>query len=233
MINGILPINKPEGWTSFDVVAKVRGMARALTGEKKIKVGHSGTLDPMATGVLPVFIGKATKTIDLLKSQDKEYVAGFKLGMKTDTLDITGDTISEQECEISKEQLLSALASFTGEIEQLPPMYSAVKIDGKRLYDLARQGKEVKREPRKAMIYEIELLEYDGKDSGIFRVSCGKGTYIRTLIDDIGTALKLCGGVMTSLIRTKANGIDLSQCHEIANISVENFPELLNAENYI
>jgi tRNA pseudouridine 55 synthase len=233
MINGILPINKPEGWTSFDVVAKIRGMARALTGEKKIKVGHSGTLDPMATGVLPVFIGKATKTIDLLKSHDKEYVASFKLGMKTDTLDITGEVLSQQECEISKEQLLATLSSFTGETEQLPPMYSAVKIDGKRLYDLARQGKEVKREPRKAMIYEIELLEYDGKDSGTLRVFCGKGTYIRTLIDDIGTSLALCGGVMTSLIRTKANGIGISECHEIADISVEQFPELLNAENYI
>ena len=233
MINGILPINKPAGWTSFDVVAKIRGIARALTGEKKIKVGHSGTLDPMATGVLPVFIGKATKTIDLMKTHDKAYVAGFKLGTKTDTLDITGDVLSQQECEISKDQLLKTLAAFTGEITQLPPMFSAVKIDGKRLYDLARQGKEVERKPRKAMIYEIELLEYDGKDSGTLRVSCGKGTYIRTLIDDIGVALNLCGGVMTSLIRTKANGIDISQCHEIADISPESFPPLLNAEDYV
>ena len=234
MINGILPLNKPAGWTSFDAVDKVRRIARAVTGERKIKVGHSGTLDPMATGVLPIFIGKATKTIDLLKTHDKEYVAGFKLGVKADTLDITGTVLAEQTVNISREQLLETLAGFTGKITQLPPMYSAVKIDGKRLYDLARQGQQVERKPRGAAVYELELIDYTPEAAaGTLRVSCGKGTYIRTLIDDIGTSLNLCGGVMTSLIRTFANGINLAQCYEISDISTDNFPPLLDPENYI
>lgn len=203
-MNGVLVVNKPMGCTSFDVVA----ILRRLTGEKRI--GHCGTLDPNATGVLPVLIGKATKAQDILPDHDKCYVAEFSLGTVTDTLDIWGKVISKEKTFVKEQEILDVLCDFSGEIEQIPPMYSAIKQDGRRLYDLAREGIEVKRESRRITVYSIELLSFDeDAQCGKLRVACSKGTYIRTLIDDI--AKRFCtGGVMTSLVRTSACGFPLS-----------------------
>lgn len=195
-MNGLIIVDKPAGWTSHDVVGKLRGIFH----EKRI--GHSGTLDPMATGVLPVFVGRATRGVEFCESDEKEYVAGLKLGMTTDTQDVTGAVLSETPCEVSVCALQEALDQFKGEITQIPPMYSAVKIGGKKLYELARRGVEVERKPRAVQIRELELLQFDGADA-LLRVVCSKGTYIRTLCDDIGKALG-CGGTMSSLRRTRA-----------------------------
>ncbi len=204
---GILCINKPEGFTSFDVIAKLRGIL------KMRRLGHTGTLDPMATGVLPVLVGKAAKACDILPDHDKIYEAGFHLGVTTDTQDVTGTILSQKTAEfVTEETLRSTLCRFTGNIMQIPPMYSAVSVNGKRLYDLARQGIEVEREARLITVYSLELLSYDSSEkSGTFRIACSKGTYIRTLINDIGEALS-CGGIMTSLVRTKACGFTLDDC---------------------
>lgn len=203
-MDGVIVINKPQDFTSFDVVAVMRGLI------KEKKAGHTGTLDPMATGVLPLLFGNATKAQSLLPDSDKEYKAEFKLGVTTDTLDITGKVISENEVNVKKSDILNILADFTGEIMQLPPMYSAVQKDGKRLYDLARKGMVVERKPRPVFINGLKLLDYDEKSgTGSLRVSCSKGTYIRTLIDDIGRALG-CGGTLTALCRTAACGYSLS-----------------------
>lgn len=208
-MNGVLLINKPEGFTSFDVIAVLRG----LTGQRK--AGHTGTLDPNATGVLPVLLGNAAKAQDLIENHDKEYIAGFTLGITTDTLDIWGTQTYCGESHIEREQLENTLADFRGEIEQTPPMYSAVQKNGVRLYDLARKGIEVERDKRRVRIYELELLGFDSESqSGTLLVSCSKGTYIRTLIDDVGRGLSV-GAVMTSLQRTKACGFDLERCHTL------------------
>lgn len=205
-MNGLLLVDKPKGFTSFDIVA----ITRKLTSQKKI--GHTGTLDPNATGVLPLLLGNATKAQDIIPNHDKEYVAGFKLGLKSDTLDIWGKITEEKESNITSEKLSSIITTFLGNIEQVPPMYSAVSVNGQRLYDLARKGIEVERKPRTIMIYELKLLEFDEKSqSGKIKVFCSKGTYIRTLIDDIGKALGV-GAVMTSLDRTKACGFLKEQC---------------------
>lgn len=209
-VNGILLIDKPSGFTSFDICAVVRGMLRTK------KVGHSGTLDPMATGVLPVLIGSATRALDLIPSHDKTYVADFCLGMTTDTLDITGKVLSESRADIDAEQLESVLERFRGDIMQVPPMYSAVSVGGKKLYDLARQGVEVEREARRVTVYRLTLDSYDCESStGVLTVACSKGTYIRTLIDDIGKSLG-CGAVLTSLRRTEASGISVDRCMTLA-----------------
>ncbi|MBR6101639.1 MAG: tRNA pseudouridine(55) synthase TruB [Ruminococcus sp.] len=203
---GVLPVFKPEGWTSFDVIAKLRGILHIR------RLGHAGTLDPMATGVLPVFVGKATKACDILPDSDKAYEAGFRLGLSTDTQDITGKVITECGDKVSEALVLTALEGFRGEIMQLPPMYSAVKVGGQRLYDLARQGKEVEREPRRITVYKAELTEYnESTREGRLYISCSKGTYIRTIIHDLGAALS-CGGAMTSLCRVSAAGFDLEDC---------------------
>lgn len=203
MLNGIICINKPSDFTSFDVVKKLRGITKVK------KIGHAGTLDPMATGVLPIFLGVATKACDILPNNDKRYTASFKLGFETDTEDIWGTVTKEYSKKVAKEELLSVLPSFKGEIMQIPPMYSAIQINGKRLYDLARQGIEVEREARKITVYSIELLSYNANDmTGVLDISCSKGTYIRTIISDIGKALG-CGGVMTALNRTEASGFTL------------------------
>lgn len=205
-MNGVLLVNKPQGFTSFDVVA----VARKICSQKKI--GHTGTLDPNATGVLVLLLGNATKAQDIIPNHDKEYTASFRLGITTDTLDIWGKTLSQNESSVTREQLEAALADFRGEIEQIPPMYSAVSVNGQRLYDLARKGVEVEREPRKITVYELELLSFDeGSQSGSLRVMCSKGTYIRTLIDDLGKALKT-GAAMTALNRTAACGFRLESC---------------------
>lgn len=205
-MNGILCVNKPQGWTSFDVVAKTR----RLLGVKKI--GHAGTLDPMATGVLPLFVGKATRAISLLPDHNKSYRAAFLLGQKTDTLDRTGTVLERTESHLTAENIDYALAAFRGEIEQIPPMYSAMKQNGKRLYELAREGKKVERKPRRVHISRLRLLSFDERtQSGRLEVDCSAGTYIRSLCDDLGVALGV-GAVLTDLERVFACGFSLSDC---------------------
>ena len=203
MANGILIVDKPAGWTSQDVAAKLRGVFH----EKRI--GHGGTLDPMATGVLPIFIGRATRGVEFFESAEKEYVAGLKLGTVTNTQDTTGEVLEHNPVTVSREDVAAVLAQFTGQIEQIPPMYSAIKINGQKLYELARKGKEVARQPRRITILDLELLDGAGADY-MFRVRCSKGTYVRTLCHDIGRALG-CGGCMSSLRRTKAGMFTLQQ----------------------
>ena len=206
-MNSFIYVDKPEGITSFVASAKVR----RLFGIKK--AGHTGTLDPMATGVLPIAIGHATRFIELIPSHDKAYRAKFILGKTTDTLDITGNVTGEDEVRCTKEDVINALADFRGEIELIPPMYSAIKKDGVRLYDLARQGIEIERESRKVTVYSLELVSYC-EDTAEYEIDCecSSGTYIRTLIADIGEKLG-CGGTMTALRRTKANGVTIDKCY--------------------
>ncbi len=204
-MNGVLIVDKPARFTSFDVVA----VLRKLSGQRKI--GHTGTLDPNATGVLPLLLGNAAKAQDIIPNHDKEYVAGFRLGITTDTLDIWGQVKTEQKSSADRIATEAVIKDFTGEIEQIPPMFSAVSVNGRRLYDLARQGIEVERKPRKVTVYELELVSFDEKkQSGTLRVKCSKGTYIRTLIDDLGRKLGT-GAVMTALRRTMACGFELKQ----------------------
>ncbi len=202
----ILCIDKPQDFTSFDVVAKLRGMSGIR------RVGHAGTLDPMATGVLPVFFGRATKACDILPVQDKRYTARFQLGLTTDTLDITGRVTSTSGRRATTEEVQRAAASFAGETLQVPPMYSAIRVGGQRLYDLARQGIEVERKPRPVMIYELHLTGAD-EDKQEFEIDvlCAKGTYIRTLCADIGSTLGT-GACVTFLRRTMAAGFTIEQC---------------------
>ena len=203
---GMIPVFKPAGWTSFDVIAKLRGILHIK------RLGHAGTLDPMATGVLPVFVGKATKACDILPDSDKAYEADFVLGITTDTQDVSGETLSSCDADVPAGEIEAALGAFRGEIMQLPPMYSAVKVGGKRLYELARQGREAEREPRKITVYELKLIHYDEVPGrGKLFVSCSKGTYIRTIIHDLGQALG-CGAAMSSLCRVRAAGFALDDC---------------------
>ena len=213
MANGILIIDKPTDWTSMDVCAKLRGVFH----EKRI--GHGGTLDPMATGVLPVFIGRATRAVEFATESDKEYVATLQLGVITNTQDSTGEILERRPVSVSREDLLALLPQFTGPLEQVPPMYSAVKIGGKKLYELARKGQEVERQARKITIHELELLEDGSNQPDCFslRCLCSKGTYIRTLCHDIGMVLG-CGGCMSSLRRTMAGGFLLSQAHPLEEV---------------
>ncbi len=202
MANGILIVDKPQGWTSMDVCAKLRG----LFHEKR--VGHAGTLDPMATGVLPVFIGRATRAVEFAAQSDKEYIAALKLGVITNTQDTTGEVMETRPVTATRADLEAALPRFRGDIQQVPPMFSAVKRDGKKLYELARKGREVEREPRPVTIRTLEVLRPLGEDEYELRVVCSKGTYVRTLCHDIGQALG-CGGCMSALRRTKAAGFTL------------------------
>ncbi len=219
MPNGILIVNKPAGWTSQDVAAKLRGVYH----EKR--VGHGGTLDPMATGVLPIFIGRATRAVPFFEHADKVYEATLRLGLVTDTQDITGRTLTEHPVDITPEQLEAALAGFRGEIQQIPPMYSAIKIGGQKLYALARQGKEIERRPRPVTIYELTCVEHDNSQF-VLRVHCSKGTYVRTLCHDIGAALG-CGGCMAALTRTRAGAYTLAQAHTMEQILAAPDPEAL------
>lgn len=209
-MTGIICINKPQEFTSFDVVAIMRGCFHTK------KVGHGGTLDPMATGVLPVFVGGATKAVDVIPDSDKSYRAGFRLGYTSDTQDIWGKLQPQSEKDISESTLLSTLDAFRGDIMQIPPMYSALKVNGQKLCDLARKGIEIEREPRPINISRLDLIEFDGRD-GIIEVDCSSGTYIRTLIHDIGMALG-AGAVMSSLCRTRACGFSIIQCHAIDEV---------------
>ncbi len=211
-MNGILLIDKPKDHTSFDVVAIVRGCLR----EKK--TGHTGTLDPMATGVLPILLGSATKAQALLPDTDKEYEASFRLGLTTDTLDITGNILSKCEAHADAGQIEALLPHFRGDIMQLPPMYSAVSKNGVRLYELARKGIEAEREARPVHIGLLKLMSFDEETQcGTLRISCSKGTYIRSLCDDIGKELG-CGCVMTDLRRTRACGFDISEATPLCEI---------------
>lgn len=211
-MNGIICVNKPQGFTSFDVIAKLRGIMKIR------RLGHGGTLDPMATGVLPVFVGTATKACDIMPDNTKSYRAGFKLGQVTDTQDITGEVISSSDMAVSRDALEAVIPDFVGDIMQLPPMYSAVQVNGQRLYDLARQGVEVERQPRQIHVDRLILTEYDENTrEGVLEIYCGKGTYIRTIINDIGEKLG-CGGIMTSLVRTSSGGFTLAECHTMEEI---------------
>lgn len=211
MPNGIIIIDKPQDWTSMDVCAKLRG----VLGERRI--GHAGTLDPMATGVLPVFVGRATRAVEFAERGDKEYVAGLKLGIVTDTQDTSGNTLEEHPVEVTAEQVKAVLPQFTGDILQVPPMYSAIKINGKKLYELARKGREVERPARPVTIHALTLEEQTAPDEFTIRVKCSKGTYVRTLCHDLGAALG-CGGCMSSLRRTMACGFTLSEAHPLAEV---------------
>ena len=209
-MTGIICVRKDKDITSFGVVAKVRG----ITGERK--AGHTGTLDPAATGVLPIMLGGATRFLDFLPESDKGYRAGFILGKTTDTLDITGNVTAEYEVSSDVKDVEAALNEFKGVISQIPPMYSAVSVDGKRLYELARKGIEVERQSRTVEIKKLELIGHNENEYTI-DVVCSKGTYIRTLIDDIGKRLG-CGAVMTSLDRTLAMGFTAADCVTIEQL---------------
>lgn len=211
-MNGVINVYKERGFTSHDVVAKLRGILHMK------KIGHTGTLDPDATGVLPVCIGKATKVCGLLTDKDKTYRAVVKLGVTTNTEDMTGEILSHHPVSVTKEQIEMAVSKFVGEIEQIPPMYSAIKINGKKLYELARQGKEVERKARKVTIYEIKVLSIDFSENEFtMEVSCSKGTYIRTLCKDIGEFLG-CGAAMKTLVRTRVSEFYLEQALTLGQI---------------
>ena len=222
MPSGILIIDKPESWTSQDVCAKLRGVFRER------RIGHAGTLDPMATGVLPVFVGRATRAVEFASESEKEYVAGLRLGLVTDTQDVTGAVLFQRAADVSREALEAVLPQFRGEIFQVPPMYSALKVDGKKLYELARKGREVERQPRPITIYELELGEQLSGTDWELRVLCSKGTYIRTLCHDIGAALG-CGGTMAALRRTKVAGFSIEQAVTLEQVQAADDPTALLA----
>lgn len=210
--NGILNINKPEGWTSQDVVAKLRGRLHIR------RVGHTGTLDPMATGVLPVCFGKATRIIEYYDDDFKTYEAEMKLGMVTDTLDITGTVLETKSVDVSEEDVIQAICSFRGWITQIPPKYSALKVNGKPLYKYAREGVEVEIKSRKIYVADIQPMEVNLRENRIlFRVTCSKGTYIRTICDDIGKKLG-CGGTMTALQRTQSGCFRVEEARTLPEI---------------
>ena len=209
-LSGILLMNKPQGFTSHDVVAKLRGILHTR------KIGHGGTLDPLATGVLPVFIGGATKAADFAAAQDKEYVAGITLGYCTDTQDVTGEMLQTSERYAAEYAVKRAVRGFIGPQQQIPPMYSALKVNGKKLYELARQGKEVERQARPVQILDIQIESIDLPRATFF-VTCSKGTYIRTLCYDIGRKLG-CGGCMESLLRTRVDRFELKDSLTLSQI---------------
>lgn len=215
-MDGILNVYKEKGYTSHDVVAKLRGILRQK------KIGHTGTLDPEAEGVLPVCLGNATKVCELLTEKEKQYEAVLQLGITTDTQDMTGVILKEEPVSFQEEKLREAISSFLGAYDQLPPMYSAIKVDGKRLYELAREGKEIERSTRRVVIHDITILEMLPEASQVrILVDCSKGTYIRTLCQDIGERLG-CGGCMAALVRTrsgnflKKDSLTLEEIRELA-----------------
>lgn len=216
-MNGIVIIDKPEGWTSQDVVSKLRGVLHTK------RIGHGGTLDPMATGVLPVFVGRATRAVEFFEHAEKTYEAVLRLGVVTDTEDITGTALEEKEVSVTEEQLLAALENFRGQIQQIPPMYSAIKINGQKLVDLARKGREVERKPRTITIHKLECLEFSGETVKLL-VHCSKGTYIRTLCKDIGAALG-CGGCMQSLRRVTAGEYTIAEAVPLTALVTAQNPE--------
>lgn len=209
-MDGMLIIRKEKGFTSFDVVAKLRGILHTR------KIGHTGTLDPEAEGVLPIAIGAATRLVDLFTEKQKTYEAVLHLGITTDTQDMTGTVLQEQQVTVTEQEVTNVLESFLGDQEQVPPMYSALKVNGKKLYELAREGKTVERKARPVTFYEIQILEMK-LPLVRFTVTCSKGTYIRTLCNDIGEKLG-CGGCMESLLRTATGAFTLEESVTLAQV---------------
>ena len=216
-MNGIVIIDKPQGWTSQDVTARLRRVFNTR------RIGHGGTLDPMATGVLPVFVGRATRGVEFFEHAEKTYETVLRLGMTTDTEDVTGTVLEEKEVNITRERVDAVLEQFRGEILQVPPMYSALKVNGQKLCDLARKGREVERKPRPITIHQLELLEM-GENTLRLRVRCSKGTYIRTLCKDIGLALD-CGGCMAELRRVTAGEYTIEESVPLLQLLEEPEPE--------
>lgn len=210
MYHGVINVYKEAGFTSHDVVARLRGIC------KQKKIGHTGTLDPDAVGVLPVCLGNATRLCDMLTDRTKEYVASFRLGIVTDTQDLSGKVLESHTPDMDPQSVRQAVSSFVGDQLQVPPMYSALKVDGKRLYELAREGKTVERKARQITIYELELLKEEHPDYTM-RVCCSKGTYIRTLCHDIGQKLG-CGGVMTHLLRSRVGEFRAEDAYRLSEI---------------
>ena len=219
-MNGIVIVDKPAGWTSQDVVSKLRGVLHTR------RIGHGGTLDPMATGVLPVFVGRATRAVEFFEHAEKTYEAVLRLGITTDTEDISGTVLKEKPVAVTRQQLEETLTQVRGEIQQVPPMYSALKINGQKLCDLARKGKEVERKSRTITIFQLDCLDFDGQAARL-RVNCSKGTYIRTLCKDIGEALG-CGGCMESLRRTAAGAYAIEEA-----VALQTLVDAADPENYL
>ena len=209
-MNGIVVVDKPQDWTSHDVVGKLRGVY------KERRIGHSGTLDPLATGVLVVFVGRATRAVEFAENDEKEYIAGLRFGIRTDTADITGNVLEESDRRPEEAEVREALNCFRGQIEQIPPMYSAIKVKGQKLYQLARKGQVVERKPRTVTISALDLMEQTDEDT-ILDVVCSKGTYIRTLCEDIGEKLS-CPACMSSLRRVRAGRFRIEDSHSIEEI---------------
>ena len=219
-MNGIVIVDKPQGWTSQDVTARLR----RVYGTRRI--GHGGTLDPMATGVLPVFVGRATRAVEFFEHAEKTYETVLLLGKKTDTQDVTGTVLEERAVTVTQSRIEEVLSQFRGEIMQIPPMYSALKVNGQKLYELARKGKEVERQPRPVTIYELTLLSFENNRISL-RVRCSKGTYIRTLCEDIGEALG-CLGCMEALRRTRAGDYRIEDA-----VALETLLESATPETYL
>lgn len=216
-MNGIVIVDKPQGWTSQDVTARLR----RVFGTRRI--GHGGTLDPMATGVLPVFVGRATRAVEFFEHAEKTYETVLLLGKKTDTQDVTGTVLEERAADVTKSQVEEVLTRFRGEIMQVPPMYSALKVNGQKLYELARKGKQVERQPRPVTVYELTVLSFENNRLSL-RVRCSKGTYIRTLCEDIGEALG-CLGCMEALRRTQAGEYRLEDAVALEDLLESSTPE--------
>ena len=216
-MNGIVIVDKPQEWTSQDVTARMRRVFNTR------RIGHGGTLDPMATGVLPVFVGRATRGVEFFEHAEKAYETVLRLGLTTDTEDVFGTTITEQEVSLTEEQFLAILPQFRGKIMQVPPMYSALKVNGQKLCDLARKGKEVERQPREIEIFRLDCLEFNGNTARL-RVKCSKGTYIRTLCKDIGEALG-CGGCMQELRRVQAGEYTIAEAIPLQELLETTEPE--------
>ena len=219
-MDGIVIVDKPEGWTSQDVVSKLRGVLKTR------RIGHGGTLDPMATGVLPVFVGRGTRGVEFFEHAEKTYETVLQLGITTDTEDITGTVLTQQDAFVTGAMVEEVLAKFRGQIQQIPPMYSAIKVNGQKLYDLARKGREVERQPRTITIHELTLLSMEA-DGIHLRVRCSKGTYIRTLCKDIGQALG-CGGCMAALRRVSAGEYTIGQ-----SVPLQTLIDAQNPEQYL
>ena len=217
-MNGIVIVDKPQDWTSQDVTARLRRVFNTR------RIGHGGTLDPMATGVLPVFVGRATRGVEFFEHAEKAYETVIRLGLTTDTEDTSGTVISEQDVNISEEEFLNILPKFRGKIQQIPPMYSALKVNGQKLCDLARKGREVERQPREIEIFELECLAFSGNTARL-RVRCSKGTYIRTLCKDIGEALG-CGGCMAELRRVSAGEYTITEAVPLQELLDTEEPEM-------
>ena len=205
-MNGILLVDKPRDWTSFDVAAKLKGLSKTR------RIGHSGTLDPMATGLLVMFLGRATRAVPFAEEHDKRYIASLRPGLVTDTQDVTGNVLEQNACSVTEEELEEALRAFRGEIEQIPPMYSAIRVNGRRLYEIARRGGEVERNPRTVTIRSLELLGRDENGDFLLDVRCSKGTYVRTLCHDVGKRLG-CGACLSALRRIEVGSFRVEDAH--------------------